>query len=211
MRIVVDAMGSDNCPVPDVAGAVRAARELGSTIILVGDETRVKAELNKHDTTNLKIEVVHAAEAISMSDKPSTVGKSKPNSSMHVGMGLVKNGQADGFISAGNTGAALAIAMLNTLHRIPGVKRPALSSIVRISGKSVILLDVGANADCKPEWLAQFAIMGEVYAQKALGLAKPRIGILSNGEEEGKGNSLIHETTDMLKALPMNLWQLTLA
>ncbi len=204
MRIVVDAMGSDNCPVPDVAGAVLAARELGSTIILVGDERRVKAELRKHDTTDLKIEVVHANEAISMHDKPSTVGKGKPNSSMHVGMNLVKNGQADGFITAGNTGAALAIAMLNTLHRIPGVKRPALSFILRVGGKNVILLDVGANADCKAEWLAQFAIMGEIYARQGLGLEKPRIGILSNGEEEGKGNSLIHETTDMLKELPLN-------
>jgi glycerol-3-phosphate acyltransferase PlsX len=148
--------------------------------------------------------VVHADEAVLMTDKPSVVGKSKPKSSMHVGMNLVKSGQADGFISAGNTGAALAIAMLHTLHRIPGVKRPALSSIVRIGGKTVILLDVGANADCKAEYLSQFAIMGEIYARKALGLAKPRIGILSNGEEEGKGNSLIHETSALLKALPLN-------
>jgi phosphate acyltransferase len=204
MRIVVDAMGSDDCPVPDVAGGVLAARELGSTIIFVGDEKRIKAELSKHDTASLKIEVVHAPEAVTMTDKPSIVAKSKRNSSMHVGMNLVKNGQADGFITAGNTGAAHVIAMLFTLHRIPGVRRPALSSIVRIGGKTVILLDVGANPDSKVEWMTQFAIMGEVYARKALGLAKPRIGILSNGEEEGKGTKLIHETTDVLKTLPVN-------
>jgi glycerol-3-phosphate acyltransferase PlsX len=204
MRIVVDAMGSDDFPVPDVAGGVLAAREMGSTIIFVGDEQRIKAELNKHNTANLKLEVVHAAEVVTMNDKPSVVVKAKPDSSMHVGMNLVKNGQADGFISAGNTGAALAIAMFRSLHRIRGVKRPALSSIVRIGGNTVILLDVGANADCKAEYLVQFAIMGEIYAHKALGLPKPRIGILSNGEEEGKGNDLIRETSGVLKTMPMN-------
>ncbi|NWF69680.1 MAG: phosphate acyltransferase PlsX [Chloroflexi bacterium] len=199
MRIVVDAMGSDACPAPDVAGAVLAARELGSAILLVGDEKAIKAELVKHHTVGLKIDVVHAAETIAMTDKPSAVIKGKPQSSMHVGMNLVKDGQADGFISAGNTGAALAIAMLATLKRIPNVERPALSSIVRIGGRSVILLDVGANADCKPEWLTQFAVMGSIYARTALGLAKPRIGLLSNGEEEGKGTALIHKTAELLQ------------
>ena len=128
MRIALDAMGSDTYPVPDVAGGVLAAREWrDDTICLVGDEKRLQAELAKHDTTGLKIEIVHAGDVVTMEDKPSVVGKAKPDSSMHVGMNLVKDGKADGFVTAGNTGAALSIATLFTLRRIPGVKRPALT------------------------------------------------------------------------------------
>jgi phosphate acyltransferase len=202
MRIVVDAMGSDHCPEPDVAGALLAAQELpAATIILVGDETRIKAELSKH---RKKLDIVHAPEAILMTDKPGIVGKAKPESSMHIGLNLVKVGQADAFVTMGNTGAAHAIAMLFTLKRIPGVKRPALSVIFRIQDKPLIFLDIGANADCKAEWLVQFAAMGAVYAQNALGLSNPRISLLSNGEEEGKGSQLVHETAELLKAAPLN-------
>ncbi len=202
MRIAVDAMGSDTFPVPDVAGSVLAARELGDTVILVGDETRIKPELAKYDTSGLKIEVVHAAEAVTMSDKPGEVGASKPNSSMMVGMKLMTAGQADAFVTAGNTGAALAIATLYTLKRIPGVKRPALSAILRLEQKQLIMLDIGANADAKPEWMAQFAVMGDIYAKSALGIASPRVALLSNGEEETKGTQAIHETSALLRALP---------
>lgn len=204
MRIVVDAMGSDDHPGPDVAGAVLAAREYGDTLIVVGDEAALKRELAQHTTNGLKIEVVHASDVITMEDKPSAVGKSKPSSSMHVGMNLVRDGQADAFVSAGNTGAALAVATLYSLRRIPGVKRPALSAIVRVRGRSVILLDVGANADSKPDWLAQFALMGDIYAKSLLGVTSPRVGLLSNGEEEGKGNDLVRETGPLLRALPLN-------
>lgn len=204
MRIALDAMGSDNCPAPDVEGGVLAAREFGDTILLVGDEKQIREQLAKHDTTGLKIEVIHAPDAIAMTDKPADVGKSKPNSSMHVGMTLVKDGQADAFVTAGNTGAVLAIATLFTLRRIPGVKRPALSAIVGAGEHTVVLLDVGANADTKAEWLAQFAIMGQIYAQKALGLANPRIGLLSNGEEESKGSEEIQQANELLQRLPMN-------
>lgn len=204
MRIVVDAMGSDDHPGPDVAGAVLAAQEYGDTLIVVGDEAALKRELAQHATNGLKIEVVHASDAITMEDKPSVVGKSKPNSSMHVGMNLVRDGQADAFVSAGNTGAALAVATLYSLRRIPGVKRPALSAIVRVRGRSVILLDVGANADSKPDWLAQFALMGDIYAKSLLGVTRPRVGLLSNGEEEGKGNDLVREAGPLLRALPLN-------
>lgn len=202
MRIVVDAMGSDTPPAPDVEGAVLAAREYGEPIILVGDEAAIQAELAEHRTEGLLLEVVHAPEAVTMTDKPGTVGKAKPNSSMHIGMTLVKEGRADAFVTAGNTGAALSIATLFTLRRISGVKRPALSGVVPIGQERFIILDVGANADCKPDWLVQFAIMGKLYAQYALGLDKPRIGLLSNGEEEEKGNELIHETAALLKAMP---------
>ncbi len=202
MRIAVDAMGSDTFPVPDVAGAVLAAKELGETIILVGDEPRVKAELAKHAASGLKIEVVHAPEAVTMSDKPADVGASKPNSSMMVGMKLITAGQADAFVTAGNTGAALALATLYTLKRISGVKRPALSTILRIDDRKLIMLDIGANADAKPEWMVQFAIMGKIYAQSALGVSNPRVALLSNGEEESKGNQAIHETSALLRNIP---------
>lgn len=205
MRIVLDAMGSDNCPIPDVEGAVLAAREFNDTIILVGEPQRIKTELSKQNTQGLKLEVIPAAEAITMNDKPGIVGKSKPNSSMHVGMNLVKNKEADAFVTAGNTGAAMTIATLFTLRRISNVKRPALSSIIQVTGgRTIILLDIGANTDSKADWLVQFALMGQIYAQQALSLQKPRVALLSNGEEETKGNQLIHETAELLKESTLN-------
>ncbi len=134
-----------------------------------------------------------------MTDKPSVVTKARPNSSMHIGMNLVKDGQADAFVSAGNTGAALSIATLATLRRIPGVRRPALSAIIQIGTRRITLVDVGANADCKPDWLVQFAVMGSAFTSRALGVQNPRIGILSNGEEEGKGNQLIRDASALLR------------
>lgn len=204
MRIAIDAMGTDHCPAPDVEGAVLAAREFGDPIVLVGDEARIRAELARHSASALPITVAHAAEQVTMEDKPSQVGKGKPDSSMHVGMNLVRDGQADAFVTAGNTGAALSIATLFSLKRIEGVKRPAITAVIRIAGQSVVFVDVGANADARPEWMAQFAIMGRIYAKYALGLSNPRVALLSNGEEEGKGNQLIHDSTDLLKAMDLN-------
>lgn len=205
MRIALDAMGSDHYPTADVEGAVLAAREFGDTIVLVGDESVVKRELSRHTTAGLPLEVVHAPEMVSMTDKPGLVGKEKPQSSMHVGMNLVKTGQADAFVTAGNTGAAMAIATLFTLRRISTIKRPALSSILKVSNnRTIILLDIGANTDSKPDWMLQFAIMGKIYAQKALAVAEPRIALLSNGEEEGKGNQLISDTAALLQQTDLN-------
>ncbi len=204
MRIVLDAMGSDQNPVPDVEGAVLAAREYGETILLVGDQVKVEAELAKYSTTGLSLEVVHASEAVTMTDKPGMVGRGKPDSSMHVGMKLVKDGQADAFVTMGNTGAALAIATLHVLRRIRGIHRPALSTLLRLGARSMILLDVGANADCKPEWLAQFGLMGSLYAEKVMQCAAPRVGLLSNGEEEEKGNLLVREAAELLKTGGVN-------
>jgi glycerol-3-phosphate acyltransferase PlsX len=203
MRIALDVMGSDNCPVPDVAGGVLAAREYGYTILLVGDEQRTQKELLKHNVSGLPIEIIPARDQILPSDKPSMVGKSKPESSMHIGMNLVKERQADAFVTVGNTGAAHAIATLFTLRRIPGVKRPALSGIYPLRGQHIVMLDLGANADSKPDWLVQFAIMGIVYARNALNLLEPRVALLSNGEEEGKGNQLIRDTDKLLRQLPI--------
>lgn len=205
MRIVVDAMGSDDHPRPDVAGAVQAAREFGNTVILVGDKTKIEAELAAQTTTGLPLEIVHASQAITMEDKPSQVVKNKPESSVHVGLALVKNGQADAFVSAGNTGAILAVAMLRQsgLGRIPGIKRPALGVIFPTKHRPM-LIDNGANADCRPEYLLQFGLMGSLYVERVLKIESPRVALISNGEEEGKGNELIKETIPLLAASGLN-------
>ncbi len=204
MKIALDAMGSDRHPAPDVEGAVLAARELGVEVLLVGDEPGVRAELAKHNHRGLPLEIVHAPEAVAMTDRPSVVGRAKPNSSMHVGMRLVAEGQADAFVTAGNTGAVLAIAILHTLKRIPGVHRPALCALLPFGGKPVMVLDIGANANCRAEWLAQFAVMGSLYAQHALGYSSPRVGLLSNGEELGKGTVLVQEAAELLPRSGVN-------
>jgi len=205
MRIVVDAMGSDNHPGPDVAGAVMAAREFGDTIILVGDPVQIETELAQLDTARLSIEVQPASDVISMTDKPSEVVKGKPDSSMHVGLAMVKTGEADAFVSAGNTGGILAVAMLRQvgLGRIPGVKRPALG-VIFPTRERPLLIDNGANADCKPEYLLQFGVMGSLYVERALGIRQPRVALISNGEEEGKGNELIKETIPLLAQSSLN-------
>lgn len=205
MRIVVDAMGSDDHPGPDVTGSVQAAREFGDTLILVGDEAQIKTELAQLNTAGLSLEIVHASQVITMEDKPSQIIKSKPNSSMHVGMALVKDGQADAFVSAGNTGAILAVAMLRQvgLGRIPGIKRPALGVIFPTKHRPM-LIDNGANADCRPDYLLQFGIMGSLYVERVLKIKNPRIALISNGEEEGKGNALLKETIPLLAASGLN-------
>jgi glycerol-3-phosphate acyltransferase PlsX len=204
MRIVVDAVGTDNRPIPDIEGAILAAQEWKNTIILVGPEALIKQQLNKHHIKNLPIEIVNADDIIEMDDKPADVVRDKQNSSMHIGLNLVKNGDADAFVSMGNTGALHAIAMLATLKRIPGVKRPAISIIYPIYGKPVIVLDIGANTDSKPDWLVQFGIMGSAYAQQALGVNNPKIALMSNGEEDVKGTPLLQETNTLFRTLPLN-------
>lgn len=203
MRIVVDAMGTDDNPAPDVVGGVMAARKYGEDIILVGDQAAIEAELAKHDTKGLKLHVEHASEVVTMTDKPSDILRGKPDSSMHVGLNLVKSGQADGFVSAGNTGATLAVSMLGTLKRIKGIKRPALGASFP-ANNNPFLIDNGANAECKPEWLLQFALMGSIYRRCVNNIANPTVGLISNGEEDGKGNSLIHETAVLLRDSNLN-------
>ncbi len=204
MRIVLDAMGSDNYPTPDVAGAVMAAQEWGDEIILVGREDAIRQELAHHDTAGLELEIVHAAEVIEMDDEPAWAAREKKNSSMHVGMNLVRDGEADGYVTAGNTGGVLAVATLHTLRRIQGVKRPALVAILPLPAGRVVALDIGANADCKPEFLLQFAVMGDIYARAVLGCANPRVALLSNGEEPGKGNALVKEAYELLTCSDLN-------
>ncbi|MCU1262102.1 MAG: phosphate:acyl-[acyl carrier protein] acyltransferase [Bryobacterales bacterium] len=205
LTIAVDALGGDHAPRPEVEGAIRAARSLNVKVALVGQEALVRRELEKHDGyRDLPICVVNASERITMEDSPAKAARSKKDSSMHVGSRLVVSGDASGFVSAGNTGACMAIAKM-VQGKIRGVDRPALSGVFpSLSGKPVVMVDVGANVDCTPEMLAQFAVMGEIYSRVVLRVHRPRVGLLSIGEEEHKGNELTKAATPLLKALAVN-------
>ena len=203
--IALDAMGSDRAPKPEIEGALQAARQFGIRVLLVGPEPQIKAELDRHRSSSRHLlEIVHASEIIGMSEKAAHAVRSKRDSSMHVGLRLVREGQAAGFVSAGNTGAAMATAKM-ILGALPGVDRPALAAVFPTAlGTTAILLDVGANVDCKPQNLEQFAVMGETYCRKIFGTKRPRVGLLSIGEEETKGNELTREAFPLLKQLPLN-------
>jgi len=209
IRIALDAMGSDQYPVPDVVGAVLAAREYGVEIILVGDEAKIKPVLAAQNPGNLPIRIVHAPEMLTMEDKGMALAlktrRANAKNSMAVAIDLVKNGEADAFVTAGNTGAALATAYFR-LGTIPGVDLPALAPVFPTATGSCIILDIGANPDCKPENLYQFAIMGSIYAEKARGIKNPRVGLVSNGEEEGKGNQLVRDTLPLIKGAGLNFY-----
>src|SRR6202166_3706705 len=202
--IALDAMGSDRAPKPEIEGAIQAARQYGLRVLLVGPETVVKAELERHRAAaRLPIEVIHASEFITMEDKVEAI-RAKRDSSMRVGLRLVRDGQASGFITAGNTGAAMATAKM-VLGAIPGVDRPALAAIFPTAiGTVASLLDVGANVDSKAHNLEQFAVMGEIYFRTMFGTKRPRVGLLSIGEEETKGNELTREAFQLLDRLPLN-------
>lgn len=209
IRIVVDAMGSDNYPIPDVTGAVEAARLYGVEIILVGDESKIKPVLDSVKVGNLPVRVVHAPEMLTMQDKGMALvlKARRPNAknSMAVGMDLVKNNEADAFVTAGNTGAAMATAYFR-LGTLPGVDLPALAPIFPTATGSCVVLDIGANPEVQPKNLLQFAIMGSLYAEKVRGVKNPKVGLVSNGEEEGKGNHLVKEATPLLKASGLNFY-----
>ena len=206
--IALDAMGSDRAPKPEIEGAIHAARQYGVRVLLVGPEALVKPELQRHLTAaRLPIEVVHAGEYITMEDKVEAI-RAKRDNSMRVGLRLVREGQANGFVTAGNTGAAMATAKI-VLGAVPGLDRPALAAVFPTApGNPAMLLDVGANVDCTPQNLEQFAVMGDVYFRamfgKRPGTPGPRVGLLSIGEEEGKGNDLTREAFQLLKQLPLN-------
>src|SRR5246500_5659051 len=203
--IALDAMGSDRAPRPEIEGAIQAARHLGSRVVLVGPELQLKAELNRYRWgAPHAIEIVHASEVITMEDKVAQAVRSKRVSSMRVGLRLVREGRAAGFVTAGNTGAAMATAKM-VLGALPGVDRPALATpMPTAKGNPCVLLDVGANVDCKAHNLEQFAVMGEMYARSVLKIDSPRVGLLSIGEGETKGNDLTREALPLLKTLPIN-------
>lgn len=196
-------MGGDYAPKEVVLGSVAACRELGADVILVGDEAAIKKELADASLTGLKLEIEPASEVIGMGEHPANAVKHKKDSSLVVANRLVKEGRADAVISAGNSGAAMTASLL-ILGRISGVKRPALASPMPTKKGVSVLLDAGANADCDPENLLQFAMMGSIYAELVLGLPHPRIGLLSIGEEETKGNKLIVESHQLLKESGLN-------
>lgn len=203
MRIVLDAMGSDQYPEPEIAAALQAPRVFGEEIILVGNMDQVKPRLEALAGANPPVKLVHAPEVIQMADKAAASARRKAQNSMAVGMELVKSGEADAFVTAGNTGGAMATALF-TLGRIRGVKRPALAGIFPVKDGYCIVADIGANAECKPEYLLQFATMSSIYAQKVLGVEKPRVGLISNGEEAGKGNDLVKATYPLLEKSGLN-------
>ena len=199
-------MGSDRAPKPEIEGAMLAVRHYpGVKVLLVGPEERLKQELAAHPTAHsAPVEVVHASQIISMDDKPVQAARGKRDSSMHVGLRLLKEKKVVGFVTAGNTGAAMATAKM-VLGTLPGVDRPALANVFPTStGKPAIMIDVGANVDSKPQNLAQFAVMGEIYYRAIFGKNKPTVGLLSIGEEETKGNELTRQTFALMKDLPLN-------
>lgn len=207
MRIVLDAMGSDTCPEPELEAAVEAARLFGDEIILVGPTESLEPHLHALGSSDGSVRLVDATETISMADKGMALAlkakRRNSKTSMAVGIDLVKSGEADAFVTAGNTGGAMTTAYFR-LEAIPGVERPALAATFPVKNGVCIILDIGANPDCKPEHLVQFAIMGSIFANKARGIDKPRIAILSNAEEGGKGNELVRNTYPMLVSSGLN-------
>ncbi len=203
--IALDAMGSDRAPRPEIEGAIQAVRQYGVRVVLIGPEESLRDELFRYPAAaGLPIEIQHASEVIAMEDKAVQAVRAKRDSSMRVGLRLVREGAAAGFVTAGNTGAAMATAKM-VLGAIPAVDRPALAAVFPTAlGTAAILLDVGANVDCKPENLEQFAVMGETYFRSMFGTRRPRVGLLSIGEEETKGNELTREAFQLLKQLPLN-------
>jgi phosphate acyltransferase len=205
LTIALDAMGGDHAPKAEVDGAMRAAGSLGVKVILVGQQDVVRLELEQHDGyRDLPIEIIHASERVTMEDSAAKAVRSKRDSSMRVASRLVRDGCAQGFVSAGNTGAVMATAKM-VQGVVPGVERPAILGLLpTMEGKPVVVVDVGANVDCTPDMLAQFAVMGDIYARQILHRASPRVGLLSIGEEEHKGNDLTRAAGPLLKTLRLN-------
>ena len=205
VTIAVDAMGGDHAPEAEVEGAVRAAKAYQVQIVLVGREELVQKELARYeDSMGLPIKVVHASEVVTMEDSAAKAMRNKRDSSIRVAARLVRDGTVQGLVSAGNTGAVMATAK-TVQGMVHGVDRPALSTVFpTVKGTPVVMMDVGANVDCSPQMLAQFAIMGDIYSRVMFENKNPRVGLLSIGEEEHKGNELTHAAWPLLSSLPIN-------
>ncbi|MCC6419813.1 MAG: phosphate acyltransferase PlsX [Gemmataceae bacterium] len=205
LTIAVDAMGGDHAPRSEVVGALDAARSLDVKVILVGRDDLLRRELNQHEGwRDLPIEIAHAGERVTMEDSAAKAFRTKRDSSLRVACRLVRDGAAQGFVSAGNTGAVMATAKI-VQGVVPGVDRPALAGVFpTVAGSPVVVVDVGANVDCDPRQIAQFAVMGEIYSRTILHRPRPRVGLLSIGEEEHKGNDLTRLATPLLKGLNVN-------
>lgn len=203
MTIILDAMGSDNYPLPEIEGSLRAAKELGVEILLVGKKEILEPLLKERNPTNLPVYIEDAPDVLEMIDSPVEATRTKPNNSMAVGLRLLKSGRGQAFVTAGNTGGALFNA-ISILKRMKGVQRPALTAVFPTRVGRCVVLDIGANADCRPDFFVQFGIMGSVFAQKILGVELPRVAMLANGEEDMKGNQLIKDSKPLMKAAPFN-------
>jgi len=205
ISIALDAMGSDHAPKSEVEGAIGAARTLGVEVLLTGPEELLTRELAAYDSArNLPVRIVHASERVTMHDSVARAVRTKRDSSIRVASKLVRDGRAQGFVSAGNTGAVMATAKM-VQGVVPGVDRPALASAFpTLTGRPAVMIDVGANVDCNPRMLAQFALMGEIYSRVVFRTERPRVGLLSIGEEEHKGNELTRTAAPLLKSLPLN-------
>jgi len=199
MRIALDAMGTDHAPAPEVAGALQALEHLESDIeiVLVGDEPVVRDELARHGPVSARISVHHAPDRVTASDSPASVLRKKPESSIVVGLKLHQQGAVDAFVSAGSTGAMMATSLF-TLRPLPGVDRPAVATTLPTTAGPCLLIDSGANVDCKPQHLVQFAHLGNVYARDTLGVERPRVALLNIGEEPEKGNEVVVEAHQLL-------------
>ncbi|MCH5211253.1 MAG: phosphate acyltransferase PlsX [Oscillospiraceae bacterium] len=203
MKIIVDAMGGDHAPEAPVKAAVKAADELGVEIILVGKTDDVEKELSQYSYNKDRISIVHADEVITNHEEPAKAVRSKKNASVVVAANMLKNNEGDAMLSMGNTGALLASGLL-IVGRIKGVMRPALATLLPSAKGPKMLIDAGANTNCKPENLVQFAIMGSIYMKNVLSIENPTVGLMSNGEEEGKGDELTKATYPFLKSAPVN-------
>ncbi len=203
-RIAIDAMGSDSAPGPELDGAILAVRERLAEVVLVGPQDVLRRELARRGARTLDFEIVQASQVVTMEDAAAKAFRHKKDSTIRVAARLVRDGKADGLVSAGNTGAVMATAKI-TLGVLEGVDRPALAAVMpNLKGTATIVLDVGANVDCTAENLEQFAVMGEIYYRAIFGVPRPRVGLLSNGEEAHKGNELVRQTHQRLKQLPLN-------
>lgn len=203
MKVIIDGMGGDKAPVSTVKGAIDAVSEYNIDIIIVGREIEIKNELKKYDYNHEKIQVLNAEEVIENTEDPSLAIRRKKNSSMVVGLNALKDGLGDGFISAGSTGALLAGGLF-IIKRIDKINRAALTSVYPTSKGISLLVDAGANIDCKPEYLNQFALMGSIYMENAMGVKKPKVALANIGEEKSKGNQLAKETYTLLKDSNIN-------
>ncbi|OGQ83150.1 MAG: hypothetical protein A3F90_11275 [Deltaproteobacteria bacterium RIFCSPLOWO2_12_FULL_60_19] len=202
LKVAVDAMGGDRAPDAVVTGALLAAKELDAKILLVGQREIVESALSKESFPRSNIEVVPASETVAMDESPSAALR-KRDSSLKVAFELLHKGEAQAVVSAGNSGAMMATGMF-VLGNLPGVDRPAILIAVPTPGRGTVIIDAGANVDCKPRHLVQFGVMGSVYSERVLGVPTPRIGVLSNGEEEGKGNELTRATSEQLSSTELN-------
>ncbi len=201
MTVAVDCTGGDDGEAPNVAGAVQAAKDFGIAVALVGKPERIRAELAKHATDGLNLPVIEAQDEVEMEEHPAQAVRRKPQASINVAMNAVKAGEAGAMVSAGNSGATMVSALFN-LGRIDGIDRPAIGAIMPTLAGDLLLIDAGANTEVTPAYLVQFAQMGSIYMRTVRGVARPRIGLLSSGEEESKGTKIVQEAHQLLKATP---------